>query len=363
MGRKATAPFEANTLLDRERGCDGTPFYVTKEEKLPQQDRIDLLDRQIRDNRNGKRGIVVKLDEHAQLYKVYFLKNDNFTNRKKLKVKGCYDVLTLSPDQMQKSENYEIGGYDPAWKRSIIFAENAERREHYKSLTDEEKREEKLKSRSTKTSATIMKAKSSEAPISSRIYEPPTYRQAMACDDRELWKSAIKKELEGLMTMGVLEIIKPRSGIRTIDSKFVFKVKYNPDSSVDKYKARYVCRGDRQRPGLDFDINKIFAPVANQTLARLIFSIAARHDLEMDMVDVSQAYLYAGLEEENLVMKPASGVTDILGIEPDSWFRLKRSLYGLRQAGYNWFREFNSWIREQGFNRCNEDDCLYVHET
>lgn len=54
---KATAPFEAaNALLARVRGCDWTPFYVGG--KITQQDRINMLDRQIRDNKSGKRGIV-----------------------------------------------------------------------------------------------------------------------------------------------------------------------------------------------------------------------------------------------------------------------------------------------------------------
>jgi hypothetical protein len=164
------------------------------------------------------------------------------------------------------------------------------------------------------------------------------------------------------MNLGVFEVVRPRPGIRSIDSRFVFKVKYNPDGSIDKYKARYVIRGNRQREGVDFDKNKLFAPVANQTLARMIFSLAASLDLEMDMVDVKQAYLHADLEEEHLMMQPATGVTDILGLPAGSWFRLKKSLYGLRQSAANWNREFLGWLKSQGFARCSEDDCLYARE-
>lgn len=176
-------------------------------------------------------------------------------------------------------------------------------------------------------------------------------------------KEAIRKELEGLMNLGVLEVVKRQQGVRTIDSKFVFRVKYNPDGSVDRFKARYVVRGDSQRAGLDYNVNDIFAPVANQTLARTVLSLVASLDLECDMVDVRQAYLHAGLEETHLVMQPAKGVTDVLGVHPDSQFLLRRSLYGLKQAGGNWFREFGKWIREQGFERCSEDDCLFARET
>ena len=161
----------------------------------------------------------------------------------------------------------------------------------------------------------------------------------MSCEDRELWQSSIKKELEALMCMGVLEVVWQSRG-RTIDSKFVFKVKFNPDGSVDKYKSRMVLRGDRQVAGRDYDVNKIFAPVANQTLARTMLSLTASLDLEVMMIDVTSAYLYADLEEKHLVVQPAKGITEILGIPSDSWFSVKKSQYGLKQSGYNWFREF-----------------------
>jgi len=47
-----------------------------------------------------------------------------------------------------------------------------------------------------------------------------------------------------------------------------------------------VLRGDQQVAGKDDNINKIFAPVANQTLARMMLSIAASLDLEVKMYDV-----------------------------------------------------------------------------
>jgi hypothetical protein len=80
------------------------------------------------------------------------------------------------------------------------------------------------------------------------------------------------------------------------------------------------------------------------------------------MCDVRQAYLYADLEEKHLVVEPAKGITEILGVSADSWFRVRKSQYGLKQSGFNWFREFGRWIREQGFKRCSEDDCLFARE-
>jgi hypothetical protein len=333
--------FEKN---DCTKGADGTPYYVTKDEAKHLSSGETLLDARITRKSDGARGLIVKKDEGAALYRVYFLKdNDDWNNRKKIGIEGKYTKITLRKEQINKTTDYEIEGYDAAWRRSIAFKENEEARKKYANMTTEEKMAEKARKRAMKE-ARIQKLKSGEAPIASRIYEPKTYKQAMACEDRELWQDSIKKELEGLMCMGVLEVMRPSQRMRTIDSKFVFKVKYNPDGSVDKYKSRMVLRGDRQVAGKDYDINKIFAPVANQTLARTMLSIAASLDLEVKMYDVRQAYLYADLEEKHLVVKPPKGINEILGVPADSWLRVRKSQYGLKQSGYNWFKEFNGWI-------------------
>lgn len=205
----------------------------------------------------------------------------------------------------------------------------------------------------------LRKLRSDQAPIQSRIYTPNNYRQAISCPEAEMWKDAIRKEIQGLLDRGVFEFVNPDRSKRSIDSKLVFKVKYNPDGTVDKYKARYVVRGDRQRKGIDFD--EIFAPVSHHALARTLLSVACALDMEIHLCDISQAFLYADLEEE-VYMRPAAGITDVMGVPPDTWLKLKKSLYGLKQAPRNWNLEFNRWLKGEGFDRCGEDDCLYARE-
>jgi hypothetical protein len=74
-------------------------------------------------------------------------------------------------------------------------------------------------------------------------------------------------------------------------------------------------------------------------------------------MDVSTAYLNGELQEE-IYMTPPSCV-DI----PDSHcWRLKRSLYGLKQAGRTWNRTLDSKLLKLGFHRLNSETCLYVYK-
>ena len=56
------------------------------------------------------------------------------------------------------------------------------------------------------------------------------------------------------------------------------------------------------------DYQEVFAPVANLDSIRTLIALAAKHDLELDQMDVSMAYLNGELEED-LYMLPPDGVS------------------------------------------------------
>ncbi|GKB91480.1 DNA polymerase zeta catalytic subunit-like protein [Tanacetum coccineum] len=74
------------------------------------------------------------------------------------------------------------------------------------------------------------------------------------------------------------------------------------DGTVDKYKARVVIQGFRQREGLDyFDT---YSPVTRITSIRMIIDIAALKNLEIHQMDVKTAFLNGDLEEEISMNQP-----------------------------------------------------------
>ena len=75
-----------------------------------------------------------------------------------------------------------------------------------------------------------------------------------------------------------------------------------PDGTVDKYKARLVVKGYRQKKGLDyFDT---YSPVTRITSSRMLIAIAAVHDLKIHQMDVKTAFLNGELEEEIYMEQP-----------------------------------------------------------
>eukprot|EP00253_Pinus_taeda_P011468 PITA_11468 len=90
-------------------------------------------------------------------------------------------------------------------------------------------------------------------------------------------------------------------GRKPIGSKWVFK-KTNAEGKVEKYKARLVAKGYSQVPGIDF--GDLFSPVAKVTSIRLLLSVAAAFDFEVEQMDVKTTFLHGDLEEEMYMKQP-----------------------------------------------------------
>ena len=86
------------------------------------------------------------------------------------------------------------------------------------------------------------------------------------------WKQAMDEEFATLMKNKTWELVPLTPDKNAIGSKWVFRVKYHPDGSISKYKARLVAQGFNQQHG--FDYKETFSPVVKPTTIRLILTLA-----------------------------------------------------------------------------------------
>ncbi|GKC90152.1 zinc finger, CCHC-type containing protein [Tanacetum coccineum] len=134
--------------------------------------------------------------------------------------------------------------------------------------------------------------------------DPRTYNEAMQSRDVAFWKEAIDDE---------------------IGCKWIFKRKMKFDGSIDKFKARLVIQGFRQKEGIDyFDT---YAPVSRITTIRLL--LAAIHSLVIHQMDVKTSFLNGDLEEEVYIKKMEGFV---MPSNEHKVCKLVKLLYGLKQA-------------------------------
>ena len=63
-----------------------------------------------------------------------------------------------------------------------------------------------------------------------------------------------------------------------------------------RYKTRLVAKGYSQVQSVDF--NDVFSPVVKHTSIRVLLSLVAMKDLELEQLDVKTAFLHGDLEEQ-----------------------------------------------------------------
>jgi hypothetical protein len=86
-------------------------------------------------------------------------------------------------------------------------------------------------------------------------------------------------------------------------------------------------KGYSQVEGVDF--GEIFSPVAKLNSIRVLMSLAATFDLEIEKMDVKTTFLHGDLEEEIYMNQPEGFV--VKG-KQELVCKLKISLYGLKQS-------------------------------
>ena len=109
-----------------------------------------------------------------------------------------------------------------------------------------------------------------------------------------MWKEAINSEIDSILQNHTWELIDLPPGSKPLGYKWIFKRKMKTDGSVEKYKARLVIKGYRQKEGLDyFDT---YSPVTRITSIRMVIAIAALRNLEIHQMDVKTAFLNGDLD-------------------------------------------------------------------
>ncbi|GJU55506.1 retrotransposon protein, putative, ty1-copia subclass [Tanacetum coccineum] len=109
--------------------------------------------------------------------------------------------------------------------------------------------------------------------------------------------------------------------------KWLFKKKTDMDGVVHPYKARLVAKGFTQTSWIDYE--ETFSHVADIRAIRILIAITAFYDYEIWQMHVKTAFLNEDLSEEVYMEQPDSFVNPKF---PNRVFKLKRSIYGLKQA-------------------------------
>ncbi|CEL09510.1 hypothetical protein ASPCAL12645 [Aspergillus calidoustus] len=194
----------------------------------------------------------------------------------------------------------------------------------------------------------------------SEVVIPQTYKQAMKSKHADRWWAAMKRqydEITGMETYRKVSRPKHSEGHYVLPGKWVYALKLNKENRVQRFKARWVICGNRQRPGVDFDDTS--SPVPTDPAIRMFLTMIATKKKRCKQVDIVTAFLYAMMKERKIFMRPPPGFED----DDDQVWLLLKALYGLRQAGHLWWKRISEKLIAMGFKPLVEEPCIFQRGT
>jgi hypothetical protein len=171
------------------------------------------------------------------------------------------------------------------------------------------------------------------------------------CPYFQKWINAVKQELGSLQSMGTFEAItKLPPNTKKAKTILLFTLK------ATKFKCRLVVLGN-----LIYDRgDDNYAATCKPTTIRLLTAKAAELGADIRQLDVKNAFINAPCSESIVIAIPEgmnlvkNDKSNVVG------YRLKKMLYGLRQAPRKWYEFLLVRLSDFGLCRSSHDPCLFI---
>jgi len=169
-----------------------------------------------------------------------------------------------------------------------------------------------------------------------------------------------------IMDARPIETLPPRA--RLLSSIWSYRRKRLPNGVLSKYKSRLCVNGKEQSFGRDYW--ETYAPVAAWPTIRLLLYLSTILNLHTRQVDYTSAFPQADLDVPVYMRVPQGWYVDSSGKlaqhnnskyqDTTHYLKLKKNLYGCKQAARNWFKMLSAGLRAEGFIQSTTDSCLFL---
>ena len=301
-----------------------------------------------------ERGIFLGYDSNSPAFLVYFADEDTIKRRRCVTFNEKYTEKVNKPEEIEADHHYT-----PEVEIQDEIVEIAENNDAENSVQPERRYPERERRKPKHlenfvTNDDDVDTVNSTLHYCYRISHPSTYEEAIQSPEAVKWQAAMEKEVKILKENETFEETTLPDGKSVIGGRWVYTVKQGPEN--EEYKSRYVAKGFSQVKGIDYQ--ETFSPTAKLTSLHMLMQIAVQLDLIVHQMDVNSAYLNADIDTEIYVEQPKGFCnTDDLGRK--LVWKLKKSLYGLKQSGRNWNNLLHKCLIDENFNQSLADTCVF----
>jgi hypothetical protein len=195
-----------------------------------------------------------------------------------------------------------------------------------------------------------------QAKLSKSDPDNPSWSQAMRSIYSDKWWIAMGIEMETLeKELKAWRLVKKESWMNILPCTWAFKIKRFPDGTINKFKARFCVRGDKQKAGIDFW--ETWSPVVQWSTVRTMMILSTKLGLCTAQADITAAFVHANLKpgEQIFVHQPPG-----FNRGGDMVLALNCSVYGLKQAPRYFWKHLTSKLEGCGLVQSDKDPCLFA---
>ncbi|KAG7568161.1 Reverse transcriptase RNA-dependent DNA polymerase [Arabidopsis thaliana x Arabidopsis arenosa] len=134
--------------------------------------------------------------------------------------------------------------------------------------------------------------------------------------------------------------------------------KFLSNGLLDRYNARLITKGFHQKYGQDYA--ETFSPIIKSTTIRVVLEVAVTKAWTIKQLDVNNAFLQGELTEEVYMSQPPGFIDKD---RPSFVCRLKKPIYGPKQAPRVWYTALKQYLLDAGFSNSLANASLFIHSS
>ena len=182
------------------------------------------------------------------------------------------------------------------------------------------------------------------------------YRETRKSFHWKEWKTIMKTEMISLVENEIWELIKRSFERVVITERWMFKLKYNVNDCIFRYKARWVIHEYKKKKNVDY--NFIWIEIIKSTSFRILFALVAKRRLHAKQMNIVTIFLYDFLNENVYV-------TQFEEFVENSTFvcHLIKILYDLKQALRVWYEIINAFLKKLDFVIFDANHSVFISKN
>jgi hypothetical protein len=184
-------------------------------------------------------------------------------------------------------------------------------------------------------------------------------------------EQAMEKEIRNVLSYDVWDPVhKDQKITKAIRSLMIAVEKFSADGIFDKWKGRIAAMGNMLKRKVNTEST---SPTMDMASLFLLINIANHYGCDMEAFDIPSAYLNCDLNEmihmildrdtAKILCRIDSSYNEYVRSDGTILVKLRKNLYGLREAGRKWYDHIKSHLIKQGYQQLTTDPCVFFKRS